>query len=507
MRETATGETLRVHEAGDRVAFTSTDPFMFFDVMRVPYRVDDGPVQAAGRWGRCSADGGVELFWLREPDGGRDRAWGRHRLAEFSIFGSVLPDALARDALPPGHDWRAADPLTDAAGERIASVWRDPEGNVALPFDPGETMRNLWSERYLHALTSATGSRVMATLRRAYYRARPMIPRRIQILMRRGFASTRSVPEFPAWPVETSLLDLYDWLFETVATVAGAPVPWIAPWPDGHDWAFVLTHDVETDIGCRAIPALRDIERDHGLRSSWNFVPLRYDAPQEVLQGLRDEGCEIGVHGLLHDGRDLESLRMIQRRLPAMREHAERWGAVGFRAPATQRNWEWMPMLGFDYDSSYPDSDPYEPQAGGCCSWLPFLNDSASEAMVELPITVPQDHTVFEILRHGDEAVWLEKVRAIRARGGMALVLTHPDYTTDPNDGRIVDGYRRLLDAFGADGGAWQALPKDVSAWWRARQATRIQRRDGEWSLDGPAADRARIRLVRPGERAFGPGD
>ncbi len=506
MRETAADGSVRMGMSRrlDDAPFQCTEPFEFFDFMRVPYRVGGEPVRGAVRWGRCASSGGGDLYWLRAPDGssGGDLVWGRHRLAGFSIFGSLIPDASAPGALPFGHDWRAAEPITDDAGTRVASVWRDQNGNVALPFDPDEAMRNLWSERYLRALTSATGSRAIAALRRAYYRARPLIPRRLQILMRRGFASARQVPDFPRWPVETSLVDLYDWLFETVAGVAGEPVPWLAPWPDGHAWAFVLTHDVETDAGCRAIPALRDLERDHGLRSSWNFVPLRYDAPEQVLQGLRDEGCEIGVHGLRHDGRDLESLRTIRRRLPAMREHAERWGAVGFRAPATQRNWDWMPMLGFDYDSSYPDSDPYEPQAGGCCSWLPFLNQS----MVELPITVPQDHTVFEILQHADETVWLEKVREIRARGGMALVLTHPDYTVDPADRRIVDGYRRLLDEFGGDGTAWCAVPMDVSAWWRARQATRIERGDGEWSIVGPGAERARIRFARAGEPAFGSG-
>src|SRR5262249_45914531 len=147
--------------------FSCTDPFEFFDYMRVPYRIvniadespaDDAPV----RWGRCSAAGGRDLYWLRASDlpGGRSGAdgpmWGRYRLAGFSMFGAVLPDAAAVGALPPGHEWREAEPLTDGDGTRIASVRRDEAGNVALPFDPGEVMRNFWSERYLEALTSAT---------------------------------------------------------------------------------------------------------------------------------------------------------------------------------------------------------------------------------------------------------------------------------------------------------------------------------------------------------------
>ena len=83
-----------------------------------------------------------------------------------------------------------------------------------------------------------------------------------------------------------------------------------------------------------------------------------------------------------------------------------------------------MPLLGFDYDSSYPDTDPYEPQPGGCCSWLPFFNGD----LVELPITLPQDHTLFEILGASTSALWLDKARFLRDRGGMALMITHPDY-------------------------------------------------------------------------------
>jgi len=194
----------------------------------------------------------------------------------------------------------------------------------------------------------------------------------------------------------------------------GGPLPLAPTWPDGRDWALVLTHDVETAAGLAAIGPLRRLEERYGYRSSWNLVPERYRTPDDLVHSLGAGGHEIGVHGLRHDGRDLASLRLLRRRLPRIRAAAERWGAVGFRAPATQRRWDWMPLLGFDYDSSYPDTDPYEPQAGGCCTWLPFFNGD----LVELPITVPQDHTVFEILGNEDESIWVEKIEFLRSRAG-----------------------------------------------------------------------------------------
>ena len=150
-------------------------------------------------------------------------------------------------------------------------------------------------------------------------------------------------------------------------------------------------------------------------------------------------------------------------------------------------------MLGFDYDSSYPDADPYEPVPGGCCSWLPFFNGD----LVELPITVPQDHTVFVVLRRGGE-LWHSKVDLLRRRGGMALVLTHPDYLLED---QCLSAYEDLLAAHATDPTAWVALPREVSAWWRRRAATTVRRRPGGWTAEGPGAGEATITTVVPSSR------
>jgi peptidoglycan/xylan/chitin deacetylase (PgdA/CDA1 family) len=259
------------------------------------------------------------------------------------------------------------------------------------------------------------------------------------------------------------LHDLVDLVVQLLSEATGSPVETAQPWPGETTWAFVLTHDVETAAGLANVDTVRALEESRGLRSSWNLVPERYDIDAERVGALARDGHEIGVHGLRHDGRDLVSGRVLRKRLPRMRAAADRWGAVGFRAPATQRSWELMPTLGFEYDSSYPDTDPYEPQAGGCCTWLPFRNGD----LVELPITVPQDHTVFEILQHEDESLWVEKIDFLRERGGLALVLTHPDYLLPGS--RALAAYDRLLERYANDATAWHALPREVASWWRTR--------------------------------------
>jgi peptidoglycan/xylan/chitin deacetylase (PgdA/CDA1 family) len=407
----------------------------------------------------------------------------------FDVAGCRLAGTVTTsDPEPLPHDgtWRRAWPVTDDDGHEVSAVWRHDRGDVWLPFDPGAVMHCLWSERYRQLRwTSRLSSALRHLAVRGYYVVRPVLPRQVQLLLRRRLAGSAAAPTFPDWPLHTGLHELYDWLLELVGDLVDAPVPWIAPWPDGTSWCFVLTHDVETAQGLQDLETLRGPERERGYRSAWNFVPERYDTPHEVVQQLEKEGCEVGVHGLRHDGRDLASGRALAKRLPRIREAADRWGATGFRSPATQRSWSLMPRLGFDHDSSYTDTDPYEPQPGGCCSYLPFFIDD----LVELPITLPQDHTLFSILGHDDSSLWLGKAHELRRRGGMALVLSHPDYA----HGTAARAWRELLDDLHPDPTMWQALPREVASWWRQRAASKLVQDNGQWRVVGPGAGRARV--------------
>jgi hypothetical protein len=475
--------------------FATSRSFLFFDYFRVPYRVGSWEHALSGACARAALEGndGAALYWP-EPDGSHTD--GEHRLDGIPLYGRIVPDdrsAPWRDAL--GEGWRPESSIEDSDGSVIASIWRDVRGSILLPFDPDEIMRTLWSERYVELGRASRAGHAKRLAMRGYYRVRPALPRSAQIAMRRAFSRVQARTRFPGWPAETSLHDLYDLLLGLVASVAGEPVPWIAPWPAGRSWALVLTHDVETAVGYEHIHLLRDVEEAAGCRSSWNLVPKRYAVEDGDVADLRDRGFEVGVHGLYHDGRDLESRAILDERLPEMRGWAERWEATGFRSPATHRRWEWMPLLGFDYDSSYPDTDPFEPQGGGCCTWLPFFNDG----LVELPITLPQDHTLFVILQRPDEALWLEKTDLLRARGGMALLDTHPDYLLDP--GRLAL-YERFLAHATADPGVWCALPSEVSAWWRRRAGSRLERDGDGWRVVGAAADEAAVTLSTPPEPA-----
>jgi hypothetical protein len=265
----------------------------------------------------------------------------------------------------------------------------------------------------------------------------------------------------------------------------------IHPWPAGSSFAFVLTHDVETADGMKRVAKIADLEEELNFRSSWNIVPYKYPIDRGLIADLQQRGFEIGVHGYNHDGKLFTSRSVFNDRVPAINAALKSFGAVGFRAPMVHRNLTWMQALDIEYDASCFDVDPYQAMPGGVGGVWPFI----AGKFVELPYTVPQDHTLFIVLGQVNESIWLQKLKFIAALSGMALGITHPDYL---DSDRRVDAYRRYLQTARNMRGMWHALPKDIATWWRQRDESTLQRDpiDG-WRICGPAASRARVATVQ----------
>jgi peptidoglycan/xylan/chitin deacetylase (PgdA/CDA1 family) len=299
----------------------------------------------------------------------------------------------------------------------------------------------------------------------AYYAVKPVMPRTAQLALRRRYARRRVTWGFPSWPIEPMMVErLHARLAATLAETGSQRAPFVNLWPDRKRFAVTLTHDVEGPLGVANVERVRAVERRHGLVSSWNFVGEDYDIPAGLFESLCAEGCEIGLHGITHDGTLFRSRADFERQLPRIQRCLREWDAVGFRSPATHRNAAWMPELGCEYDSSFPDTDPFEPQPGGCCSIYPFfLGD-----MVELPLTMPQDHTLFDILGERSIRIWRRKAEWIARHHGLVCVLVHPDYVLTEDR---LDLYDELLASLSSRTDAWQALPRDAARWWRARAA------------------------------------
>jgi len=383
--------------------------------------------------------------------------------SQFALFAAVRP----MESVPEGAEILAD--ILDRSGNHYSYVlWFPRERSVVIPFDPNAAIEAFWREEYVPpAKRTALPQRFLSL----YYSAfKPLLrdgaKHRIRRLVaRRAYAEER----FLEWPADESLDLLQRFLLRLLLIASDRRdlrFAWF--WPDGHPWAAVLTHDVETGSGLAQIPRIAALERDRGLRSSFNLVPFDYEVPGLLLRNLREGGFEIGIHGYTHDGLMFSKWPTFLERVVAINECGRRWGAAGFRSPATYRNHEWFHLLGFEYDSSVSDVAPFEPQPGGCASLFPFFTGE----LMELPITLLQDHTLFGLLRQTNAEQWFTKLERIRHANGMACVLTHPD----PTAGYIglADNethYRDLLDAL-ADSDAWIPLPRDLARWWRVRMET-----------------------------------
>ena len=92
-------------------------------------------------------------------------------------------------------------------------------------------------------------------------------------------------------------------------------------------------------------------------------------------------------------------------------------------------NLEWIHDLDIEYASTF-DTDPFEPQSDGVGTIFPFWvsGNSNQKGYVELPYTLPQDFTLFILMKEKNIDIWKQKLDWIAENGGMALVNTHPDY-------------------------------------------------------------------------------
>jgi peptidoglycan/xylan/chitin deacetylase (PgdA/CDA1 family) len=302
--------------------------------------------------------------------------------------------------------------------------------------------------------------------RRLYYLLKPFLPRILTRWMRSAYNSTKEKGSALNWPIEMRFAQ-FQWeiLRQALSMTDRKEIAFKSFWPEGKKYSFVLTHDVETAAGQRLVPVLADLEESLGFRSLFNFVAERYPLDRGLIRDLCQRGFEIGVHGLKHDGKLFNSYQLFKQRAERINEYLEEFQSVGFRSPLTHRNPDWMQMLKIDYDLSFFDTDPYEPMPGGVMSIWPFKIGK----FLELPYTLPQDFTLFNIMGETSPRIWFEKVDFLEKYHGMALVIVHPDYSAAGKSYQIFEAF---LHGMKAREGCWNALPRDVSTWWKSRCST-----------------------------------
>jgi uncharacterized protein len=325
-----------------------------------------------------------------------------------------------------------------------------------------------------------------------YFRLKPLIPRPVRLGVRRWFVQRKRLRVGDGWPI--------------MPGSERPPEGWQG-WPDGRKFALVLTHDVESQQGLDRVKELAELEMELGFRSSFNFTPEGpYNVPADLRDWLTNRGFEVGVHDLNHDGHLFSSQETFRHKAQRINSYLEKWNAVGFRSAYMLRNLEWIQDLNIAYDACTFDTDPFEPQPDGVNTIFPFWVPRKSEAgsrrsevgnrtseirgqrseanslnsqlstlnhprsgYVELPYTLPQDSTLFLLLKEKTNGIWKTKLDWIAQRGGMALLDTHPDYMRfngcGDSEGFSATLYKdflqyvaeRYADQF------WHALPRQVA--------------------------------------------
>ena len=250
---------------------------------------------------------------------------------------------------------------------------------------------------------------------RIYYQLKPYLPWRFRMGLRRILARRTLRANKDVWPINYA--------------TAQPPKNWPG-WPDGKKFALALTHDVEGVLGIGNIHQLAALEMKLGFRSSFNFIPEGdHSIPQEMRAELVRKGFEVGVHDLQHDGKLFQDRADFARKAKRINSYLSEWGSSGFRSAFMHHNLDWVHELEILYDSSTFDTDPFEPQPDGVNAIFPFWVPGATgRGYVELPYTLPQDSTLFLLLKESSPEIWKRKLDWIVECGGMALLNVHPDY-------------------------------------------------------------------------------
>ena len=398
---------------------------------------------------------------------------GFFRLGENIVYGrcagcspSKLPTGVLYDALP------------DVSADT---------GIAQLPFEPAQVLDSLRYERYLQNGHSEFDSAIA----KLYYFVRPLMPVEVRKHLQKFHLNGWHHLPFPKWPVDRTVEHLSELLLLRSLRAKGVDrIPFIWFWPEGASSCAVMTHDVETTAGRDFCSTLMDINDSFGIKASFQVVPeRRYDVSSAYLDSMRNRGFEINVQDLNHDGRLFRDHKEFLARAAKINSYGREFGAAGFRSAILYRRQEWYEALQFSYDMSVPNVAHLDPQRGGCCTIMPYYVGE----MLELPVTMTQDYSLFHILNDHAIDLWKQQSELIMQKHGLMNFIVHPDYITNPPERKTYETLLSYLSQLRDEKKVWIPLPREVDRWWRQRSKMRLVQHGAEWRIEGEGHERARL--------------
>ena len=210
----------------------------------------------------------------------------------------------------------------------------------------------------------------------------------------------------------------------------------------------------------------------------------------EFFRTIQEMGAELNIHG--YDHIDFLSLSRDEANKQFVKaiDVFDRAGirAEGFRCPYLSFSdvlLEALPPGRIKYSSNRAISWNVRPAANGQTTavfdtlrdfYRPDLGEHAVstprfiEAIVEVPVSIPDDLQMFDGLKMNKEAIaqaWLEILRETHNRGELFAVMFHPELIDECKDAfeAVLRTARALQPA------VWVTQLRDVSTWWREKSA------------------------------------
>lgn len=319
-------------------------------------------------------------------------------------------------------------------------------------------------------------------------------------------------------------------LRESVAAVAaasGRPFAALAPWPAGHDWAALLTHDLDVvdwwllppilraaelaragrwgllgrmvrefvrqvrhDPVTAGVRMLHDAEAAHDIPATWFIitedptfasraagdVTYRPDSPKmrALLGAIGRAGHAVGLHGSFATTTDADRLRRQRARLatlsggkvPGVRQHFLR-----MRPGATQRA---MSAAGFEYDATFGFFDRGGFRLGVADVVPAWSAETAAELPLDLVPLIWMDRTLSKYAGVQDPQAWVDDALALagacRETDGAWCGLWHPNVTDALGFPGADAAWRRLVSELAAHR-PWWATADELVRWRRLRRS------------------------------------
>ena len=322
-------------------------------------------------------------------------------------------------------------------------------------------------------------------------------------------------------------------LRSAVLAVAGRrPVRSLAPWPDGHRWAALVTHDLDVvdwwglfpllrmaelgmkgewnlfsrvarsarrsigrDPVTRGVHSLIQLEAHHGIRATWFVIcaqptfrsmlagdsTYRPDGPaaRRILTAITHANHEIGLHGSFataDDPRSMLAQRRLLTRLADSPVEGTRQHFLRMRPGRTQRL---MVETGFEYDASWGFADRNGFRLG-VADVVPAW-DAARETVLPLELLplVWMDRALSKYAGVEEAGRWIEDARELarecKAAEGAWVGLWHPNTLEALGFPGAEPAFVSLLQAL-ADDRPYFATAHKIVHWRRFRRSVRAAR-------------------------------